>query len=387
MVGAHVLQLIDGLNIGGAEILLRDLSVGLAQRGFRVSIGYSTPGPLAQDLKHLGLPVTRLPRLMRIDPILFFGMMRLMRKNTPQIVHTHLFKSDFHGRLAARIAGVPVVVSTLHSIDRWAQKRPLGNLYGWTSRFADRIIAVSEDVKKFHIANTAVGESKFVTIENGVDVQRFANQRAAGQNVRKEFELDGSAPVFGIVGRLTPPKDHKVFLRAAALILQSLPLARFLIVGDGPLRSELESYVRELRIQSSVIFTGMRRDIPAMLAALDVLVISSLWEGIPVTLLEGMASMLPVVGTRVGSIPDVVTEETAILVPPSEPNAIAQACLKLAKDRELRLRMGKAGLKRVSAYYSIDAMIDRTTALYTDLLRARGLAHFIPSQLVSQGAP
>jgi glycosyltransferase involved in cell wall biosynthesis len=387
MVGAHVLQLIDGLNIGGAEILLRDLSVGLAQRGFRVSIGYSTPGPLAQDLKELGLPVTRLPRLMRVDPILFGGMIRLMRKDIPHIVHTHLFKSDFHGRLAARIAGVPVVVSTLHSIDRWAQTRLLGNLYGWTSHFTDRIIAISDDVKNFHMANTAVDESKFVTIENGVDVQRFARQRSSRQEIQKEFSLNDSTPVFGIIGRLTPPKDHIVFLQAAALILQRVPLARFLIVGDGPLRNDLESHAKEMGIQNSVIFTGFRRDIPALLAALDVLVISSLWEGIPVTLLEGMASALPVVATKVGSIPEVVTEETAILVPPSDPSSIAQACLKLANDPDLRVHMGQAGLKRVSASYSIDAMVDRTAGLYAELLLKRGLTHFIPTQFVPQGNP
>ena len=385
MVGAHVLQLIDGLNIGGAEILLRDLSVGLAQRGFRVSIGYSTPGPLARDLNDLGLPLTRLPRLMRIDPILFSGMIRLMRNDPPQIVHTHLFKSDFHGRLAARIAGVPVVVSTLHSIDRWAQKPPLGSIYGWTSRFADRIIAISDDVKNFHIVNTAVDESKFVTIENGVDVRRFAVQRIMGEGIRKEFNLDDAAPVFGIVGRLTPPKDHRVFLQAAALILQSIPRARFLVVGDGPLRNDLESQAHELGIQNSVTFTGMRRDIPNVLAALDVLVISSLWEGIPVTLLEGMASALPVVATKVGSIPDVVTDETAILVPPSDPTTIAQACLKLANNQDLRFSLGQAGLKRVTANYSIDAMIDRTASLYAELLQKRGLQHFIPNQFVPQG--
>ena len=122
MTAAHVLQLIDGLKIGGAEVLLRELSVGLVRRGFRVSIGYSSPGPLVQELTALGLPLTRLPRLMRIDPILFLGMINLIRKKSPQIVHTHLFKSDFHGRLAARIAGAPVVISTLHSIDRWAQE-------------------------------------------------------------------------------------------------------------------------------------------------------------------------------------------------------------------------------------------------------------------------
>jgi len=385
MVGAHVLQLIDGMNIGGAEILLRDLSVGLVQRGFRVSVGYSTPGPLAQDLHKLGLPLTRLPRLMRVDPILFGGMIRLMRKDLPQIVHTHLFKSDFHGRLAARIAGVPVIVSTLHSIDRWAQKRPLGKLYGWTSRFADRIIAISEDVKKFHISNTSMDESKFIIIENGVDIQRFAGQESAGRDIRKEFGLDTSAVVFGIIGRLTPPKDHQVFLQAAALILQSVPQARFLIVGDGSLRQELESRALELGIAASVTFTGMRRDIPAMLAALDVLVLSSLWEGLPVNLLEGMASALPVVATKVGSIPDVATEETAILVPSSDPDAIAQACIKLANDPELRLRMGQAGLKRVKARYSMDVMINHTAALYSELLVQRGLAHFIPPQALAQG--
>lgn len=387
MVGAHVLQLIDGLNIGGAEILLRELSIGLKRRGFRVSIGYSTPGPLAQDLNALGLPLTRLPRLMRVDPILFGGMIRLMLKDPPQIVHTHLFKSDFHGRLAARIAGVPVVVSTLHSIDRWAQKRPLGKLYGWTSRFADRLIAISEDVKNFHMANTAVNESKFITIENGVDIQSFAGQKPAGRGIRKELGLNDSALIFGIVGRLTPPKDHEVFLQAAALILQSVPQSRFLIVGDGPLRNDLESRARELGIQTAVIFTGMRRDIPAVLGALDVLVLSSLWEGLPVTLLEGMASALPVVATQVGSIPDVATKETAILVPPSDPAAIAQACIKLANNPELRLLMGQAGLKRVVAHYSVDVMIDRTTALYAELLYQRGLEHFIPSQYVAQGNP
>jgi len=384
MVGAHVLQLIDGMNIGGAEILLRDLSIGLMRRGFRVSIGYSTPGPLAQEMQTLGFPLTRLPRLMQVDPILFSGMIRLMRKDMPQIVHTHLFKSDFHGRLAARIAGVPVVLSTLHSIDRWAQKRLLGKLYGWTSRFADRIIAISEDVKKFHLSNTAVDESKFITIENGVDIQRFAGQESGGRDIRREFRLDAAAPVFGIIGRLTPPKDHQVFLQAAALILRSIPQARFLIVGDGSLRQELESRALELGISASIIFTGMRRDIPAVLAALDVLVLSSLWEGLPVNLLEGMASALPVVATRVGSIPDVATEETAILVLSSDPAAIAQAGIKLANDPELRLRLGQAGLKRVKARYSMDMMINRTAALYAELLVQRGLEHFIPSQALAR---
>jgi len=378
MAGVHVLQLIDGLNIGGAEMLLRELSVGLRRHGFRVTIGYSTPGPLAGDLTSLGFPLTRLPRLMRIDPILFGGMIRLMRKDPPHIVHTHLFKSDFHGRLAAHVAGVPIVVSTLHSIDRWAQKPLLGKMYGWTARFADRLIAVSEDVKNFHMAHTAVEESKFTIIENSVDFQRFAGQESAGQALRREFRFNDSTPVFGIVGRLTPSKDHETFLRAAKLILQSVPGARFLVVGDGPLRKDLEARAVEFGLQHALIFTGLRKDIPAILASLDVLVLTSLWEGLPVSMLEGMASAKPVVATRVGSIPDAVTEDTAFLASPSDPAAIAQACIKLAEDPDLRLRMGRAGLKHVAAHYGMDGMVDRTTALYADLLQERDLGHLVP---------
>jgi len=384
MTAAHALQLIDGLNIGGAEILLRELSVGLLRRGFRVSIGYSSSGPLVQELTSLGLPLTRLPRLLRIDPILFCGMVGLIRRESPQIVHTHLFKSDFHGRLAARIAGVPVVVSTLHSIDPWAQERSLGRLYGWTARFADRVIAVSEDVRRFHAAHTGIPEEKLVTIENGVDIHRFAGLESAGRSVRKELDIDNAALVFGVVGRLTPPKDHSTFLKAAALILQKAPQARFLLVGEGPLRKDLELQAQEIGLGNALIFTGLRKDIPAVLAAVDVLVFSSLWEGLPVALLEGMAAARPVVATAVGGIPEVVLpDKSAILVPPGDADALAQACLRLASDSATRHSMGQAGLERVVARYSIDAMIDRTAALYAKLLQERGLGQLIPSQVYS----
>ena len=384
MTAAHVLHLIDSLKIGGAEILLRELSVGLVRRGFRVSIGYSTSGPLVQELTALGLPLTRLARLMRIDPILFWGMISLIRRESPQIVHTHLFKSDFHGRLAARIAGAPVVVSTLHSIDRWAQGRSLGRLYGWTARFADRVITVSEDVRRFHATYTGIAEEKLVTIENGVDIQRFAELESAGRVVRKELDIDNAALVFGVVGRLTPPKDHSTFLKAAALILQKAPQARFLLVGEGPLRKDLELQAQEIGLGRALIFTGLRKDIPAVLAAVDVLVFSSLWEGLPVALLEGMAAARPVVATAVGGIPEVVLpDKSAILVPPGDADALAQACLRLASDSATRRSMGQAGFERVVARYSIDAMIDRTAALYAQLLQERGLGQLIPSQVYS----
>jgi glycosyltransferase involved in cell wall biosynthesis len=375
----HILHLIDGLNVGGAEVLLRDLTAGLTERGYRVSVGYSTPGPLVEALTANGLKLTRLPRLARIDPTLLLGMWQLMRSDPPQIVHTHLFKSDFHGRLAARLAGVPVVVSTLHNADVWARRWPLGALYGATARFADRLIAVSEEVRAYHLAQTGLPAEKVQVIENGVDLRRFYRQQAAGEKIRAELGISSTSILFGVIGRLKPQKDHLTFLQAAAEILRRLPSARFLVVGEGPLRAELEQRAAELGLLPALIFTGLRLDLPAVLAALDLLVISSRWEGLPVTLLEAMAAEKPVVATAVDGIRGVaVPEVTALLVPPAEPAALAEACLRLSADLELRNRLGWAGRERVMARYSLEAMIERTVSLYNDLLRQRGLGENLP---------
>jgi len=396
MTPVHVLHLIDGLNIGGAEILLRDLTAGLVQRGYRVSVGYSTSGPLADEFAASGLHLTHLPRIARIDPILLFGMFRLMRFDPPQVVHTHLFKSDFHGRLAARLAGVPVVVSTLHNADVWAQRWPLGALYGATARFADKLIAVSDEVRQYHIARTGIPAGKVTVIDNGVDVRRFGGMQAVGSvmraqskgwKVRTEFGIGQESVVFGIIGRLKPQKDHVTFLKAAAEVLRQIPSARFLVVGDGPLRAELEMLAGELGLFPALVFTGQRSDIPAVLAALDVLVFSSRWEGLPVTLLEGMAASKPVVATAVDGIKGVTLPDlTALLVPADDFSALAGACLKLAVDPDLRSRMGRAGLERVLACYSLEAMIDKTAGLYNSLLRARGLGESIPKISAGLGA-
>lgn len=374
----HVLQVIDGLKIGGAEILLRELSAGLLKRDFRVSVAYSTPGPLLEDMKGLGVTLIRIPRLLRVDPYQFYNLYCSIKKMSPAIVHTHLFKSDFHGRPAARLAGVPVVLSTLHSIDRWAERSPLGKLYGLTAQFADKVIAVSDTVRDFHVAYTGISETKIVTIENGVDANRYANIDSADSTIRREYAIPGDAIVYGIIGRLTQPKGHETFLLSAKLILDKVPQARFLVVGDGPLRDKLIRQADELALREKIFFTGFRDDIPRILAALDVLVISSHWEGLPVILLEGMAASKPVVATAVGGIPSVVTKESGFIVPPSDPSALALCCVELAGSTELRTRMGKAGCERVRKNYSLDVMVDRTVNLYMELLRARGLTKYTP---------
>lgn len=370
----HVLQLIDGLNVGGAEVLLRDLADGLQRSGYRVSVCYSTPGPLVSDIAALNVPMTRLPRLARIDPVLLLNMIRVMRRERPQIVHTHLFKSDFHGRLAARLSNVPVVVSTLHNTHAWAKNPVLGKLYGASARFADTLIAVSDEVRTFAINHQYAAPEKIVSIANGVNMQRFEGHDSAGQQVRRELGIALDVPLIGVVARLSPQKDHETFLLAASKIAKVLPEARFLIAGDGALRETLIASARNLGLQQQVIFCGIRSDIPAVLSAIDLLVFSSRWEGLPVALLEGMATARPVVATAVGGVPGVVVHgSTGLLVPPGEPETLAEACVQVLSDPIRASQMGKAGRARVEAHYSMDAMIRQTIAVYESLLEQQGL--------------
>lgn len=370
-----ILQLIDGLNVGGAEVLLVDLVRGIKASGDDVCVGYSTRGPLEKKLHELDVAFVRLPRLGRIDPILFLGMCRLILCERPDIVHTHLFKSDLHGRLAARLCGVPVVVSTSHNNDVWARRFPLGQLYGLTAKLTDKVIAVSDEVRDYQIQHTGIDSEKICVIENGVDIRRFSNQIEAGHAFRKEFQIDPDALLIGIIGRLKPQKDHANFLNAAAQIKGKIPEARFLIVGDGPLREELKLKAQALGLESSVIFCGLRQDIPAILSALNLLVISSKWEGLPVTLLEGMAARCPIVSTAVGGVPNVVADgESALLVPPEDPSALAIACIKILREPALAQTLVNAGFGRAQQQFSLDAMIHKILKLYQELLE-KHVAH------------
>jgi len=368
----RVMQLIDSMAFGGAEVLLRDLTRGLLARGYQVSVRYSTPGPLAEDIQAMGVSTARFPRLGRIDPFLLMQMWRHIRREKPDIVHTHLFKSDFHGRLAARLAKVPVVISTLHNCDRWAQNPLFSRIYGFTARFARKIIAVSEEVREYAIAQNLSSPETLKTIPNAIAIESFKRDDVLGAKIRSEFGISSTAPLLGIVARLSEQKDHANFLHAAAFISRAQPQARFLIVGDGVLRDSLHGLANSLGLRESVIFCGVRRDTPAIYSAMDVLVFSSRWEGLPVVLLEGMAAGLPVVATDVGGIGGVLKDgETGYLVPPGDPQALAAGCLKLIGDPVERKKMGMAANCHIQAHYSMDAMVDSISELYQTLLKER----------------
>lgn len=366
----RVMQIIDSMSFGGAEVLLRDLTRSLLAHEYSVNVCYNTEGPIAKEVEAMGIPIVRLPRFGRVDIFLLWRIFKKIKQVKPDIVHTHLFKSDIHGRLAARLAGTPVIVSTLHNCHNWARNPLLGNIYGANARLANHIIAVSDEVRDYSIRYSHIDPKKITTIPNAIPLDRFGNHGAAGAMIRQEFGIPLNVPLIGIIARLTEQKDHDNFLRAAQRILQDSPEAVFLIVGDGPLAESLKMLASSLGIQESVNFCGIRQDIPAVMSALDILVFSSRWEGLPVALLEGMASSLPVVATSVGGVPGVIENGvTGFLVPPADPEALANTCISLINDPALRRRIAQAAFNHVQKNYSMEGMADKTISLYQSLLQ------------------
>jgi glycosyltransferase involved in cell wall biosynthesis len=304
---------------------------------------------------------------------------RLMRRERPHVVHTHTAKAGFLGRLAARLAGVPVVVHSFHG-------HILHGYYGpaksWLLRrmeqalacASDRLIAVSEQVKRDLVAYGVAPPEKITVIPLGFDLDPFLQARAHRHEFRRELGLDGDVLLVGIVGRIFPIKNHRLFLDAAARVAAREPAARFVIVGDGVLRPEMERHARELGIADRVSFTGWRRDLPRIYADLDVLVVSSDNEGTPVSAIEAMATGCPVVGTRVGGLPDLIAEgETGYLVPPKDPEALAAGILRLLQNPPDARRIAARAQQSVRTRFSVERLVADMEMLYSELLSKAGL--------------
>jgi glycosyltransferase involved in cell wall biosynthesis len=303
-----------------------------------------------------------------------------MRRERPHIVHTHTAKAGFVGRLAARLAGVPVVVHTyhghvLHSYYSPAKTRLLRRMERGLAALTDRIVAVSEQVKRDLMEYRVAGAEKIGVIPLGFDLKPFLDSAMHRGGFRRELGLNNGGPLVGIVGRIFPIKNHVLFLDAAARIAAGEKEARFVVVGDGTLRRQMEQHANALGIADRVIFTGWRRDLPRIYADLDVLVVSSNNEGTPVSAIEAMASGCPVVATRVGGLPDLIDEgETGCLVPRGDAPALAAAVLRLLRDRESARRIGETARARVAERFTAERLVADIERVYTGLLAEKGIA-------------
>jgi L-malate glycosyltransferase len=315
-------------------------------------------GPLAAELRGLGVPVTVIDERRNNALEILAALTRYFRARPVDVVHTHRGKDTVLGALAARLAGVRGLVRTVHGhrepMRGW--DRVKFGLYEaldtWTLRcFADRVVAVSRRLAR-SLDDGGYAPGTVVPIPNGVDVERIRSSRPRAE-VRRALGIDPMAGVIGIVGRLTPVKGHDLFLRAASQILDEAPRTRFLIVGDGPLRTELERTARELGVAEACVFAGARRDVYDLVGAMDVFVLSSLHEGAPMALLEAMALGTPVVATAVGGVPEILTQgTTGLLVEGQDANGLAAACRELVRNREWARSMAERARRLAADKFS-----------------------------------
>jgi glycosyltransferase involved in cell wall biosynthesis len=313
------------------------------------------------------------PREMRALVRLY----RLIRQERPQVVHTHTAKAGFVGRLAARLARVPVVVHTFHGHVLHGYYGPcktqlLRRMERGLAGLTDRIVTVSEQVKRDLVTYGVAAADHIQVISLGLELHPFLHSARYRGTFRHEWQLTGAERLVGIVGRLFPIKNHHLFLEAAALVAGKDPAARFVIVGDGTLRPALERRAQEMGIAERVIFTGWRRDLPDIYADLDVLAVTSNNEGTPVSAIEAMAAGCPVVATHVGGLPDLIHEgKTGYLVPPGDAPALATAWLRLLQQPERARRMGETARRTARERFSAQRLVTDMEQLYLELLGSK----------------
>jgi glycosyltransferase involved in cell wall biosynthesis len=295
-----------------------------------------------------------------------FDLFLLLRREKPDIVQTYLFHADIMGRPLAKLARVPIIISSIRGFNLWKKKWHYA-LDKLTAPLATKITGVSEEIINFSVKNEGVKPEQVVKIPNGIDLKTLELNLICNQHKKKELGIQEGYFIVGFVGRLVAEKTLDYLIRAAKIVLEEHPKTIFLIVGGGPLRPELQELASEMALAEQVRFIGFRQDIPQLLALFDVFVLPSINEGLSNALLEAMAMERAVAVTEVGGNKEVVNDNCGILVPPKDEKALAEAILRLIEDKELRQRLGKAAQRRVKEKFSLEKMVTAYQKLYDDL--------------------
>ena len=371
----RVLHVIGGGEFGGAEQHILNLLATFPKGEIDSQVVCFYDSVFAGKLREAGIPVIALSQYGRFDPRLLSGLSRVIRDYRPDIVHSHGVKANFFARLAA-FRKVPAVLTTVHSYLRYDYVHPLAYLVvsileKGTRPLNDHYIAVSAAIRNI-LHKEGIQAEKISLIYNGIEIAPFrrTEQRPADRaRLAAEWGLPADAFVYGTVARFVPVKGLRYMVEAFAEVAKRpAPSPCYLVmIGDGPERKQLEETAQRLGVGGQVVFTGFRSDIPACLHAFDVFVMSSLHEGLAYTILEAVASEVPVVATAVGGIQEFFDEATGLLVPPASVSQLAQAMQRIKEDPALRERLAQAAFRKLQQSFTIEQMAAQTIKLYQSL--------------------
>ncbi|NQT00134.1 MAG: glycosyltransferase family 4 protein [Candidatus Omnitrophica bacterium] len=369
----HTLAVISG---SGINTLLT--MSGLNQDKYQVEFACAPGGPLVERTLAAGIkfhPVRNFVQRISIyhDLRALIELVSLIRRQHYDIVHTHNSKAGFLGRLAAKMAGTRIIVHTIHGFAFHEYERPgRRELFIWLERFAarftDRLITISRALKDWGLKLKIGRPEKYITIYSGIEIEKFQAKVDLGAK-RRQFGLGPDDQVIGVVAKLWEGKGHRCILEAAPEVVKQCPRVKFMFVGEGYLRKDLEQLRDQLGLTEQVIFTGFRTDVPEVTAIFDLAVLASLFEGLGRVLLEAMACAKPVIASRVGGIVDLIDDRAeGILVPPGNSHALAEAMIRLLGNEQLRIKMGRAGRARIGAKFSARTMVRQIEDVYQELL-------------------
>lgn len=363
-----VLHLIETDEPGGAETVLVEIADRCRDEYDSIGLVLKE-GWTSEQLRARGIPVIHHPLRHPFDVGWVARMVRLIRRYNVGVIHSHEFTTNVYATAAARVAGVPIICVT-HGKNYYPDRLYRRIACRLVARLADRFIAVSDDLAGFISARIGIPASGIMTLPNGIDTDRFTpSPREPG--LRAVLGLEADDYVLIVVAALFEMKGHRDLLQAVGLLRDEMPDLRVLLVGDGSYRTSLEALVGELHIDDRVGFLGHRNDIPDLLRLSDLFVLPSYSEGMPISILEAMASGVPVVATNVGGVGEVITSGiTGHLVAPGDPAALAGKIVECHRHPEAMAAMAENARASVVERFSMKTMMARYKALYRELLEA-----------------
>jgi glycosyltransferase involved in cell wall biosynthesis len=365
-----VLQITHDLNIGGLQRVVTDISRNLDTEKFEVGVAcLRESGPLEQELTEFGIPVFIIgEKTSKTDYFSFLKLIPIIRRFKPEVIHTHNTLPFLDGTLAGRITKVPVLIHTDHARS-FPDKRRYMVVERILSKIVDKIVAVSEHTKKNLIHYEKINPKKIDVIHNGIDGQKYKVDVDRKQ-IKKVFGVENKNPLLGLGVRLTPQKGITHLIRAVSVLKEEFPDIGVLVAGEGFLLENLKREANVLGVSESIRFIGPRTDMNEILSILDVYVLPSLWEGLPLVILEAMAAQKPIVATNVGGTSEIIQNgENGILVPPKDTVRLAEELTALLKDRNRMSRIAFHANRCFLDQFSVKIMTEKYKKLYLSMVR------------------
>lgn len=373
-----ILFVIDGLEFGGGERTFLQLIQGLTPEGYGIHVATSPEGDFSKILNEMGIDVVPLNMKRRVNVKNIKRLSEIIRERKIDIVHSQGGRADFYARMAAKMLKpkVKIVNTVAMPVKGYDVSVLRKGIYWFFDRFSercvDRFIVVSEVLREMLLSSYKIQAAKVIKIYNGIELSEYHpdDSGESFRKIRKEFNIGEDVFLIGAVGRMVWQKGFEYLIESIAEIIETLPQSKILIVGDGPLRAEMEALGERLKIGKNIIFTGFRSDIKEILSAVDLLVIPSLLEGFPVVTLEAMAMAKPIIATNIDGITEQIRDGIdGILVLPNNPSALAKAAIRVFSDKKLARTMGLSAREKVEQEFSVEKMVAETEKVYLSLLK------------------